>query len=69
MKSNANSTDASRPARCLIFNCTGADTRMFDREIVAACDNGGVLPEELADLFELVRLPPGSACEWRLGWK
>lgn len=52
------------------INNTNTDTSMFDHVIAAACKRGdGVLPEEIADVFELVRTPPGSAAEWRLDFK
>jgi len=52
------------------INNTNCDTRMFDHLIAAACARGdGVLPEEIADVFELVRTPPGSAAPWRLDLK
>lgn len=45
MKSNAN--------HVILVNNTGCDIRDFDAEIIAAVRNGGTLPEELADLFDL----------------
>lgn len=42
----------------LYVNNTGTDLRSFHGTIVAAINNGGELPEELADLFSLVNLGP-----------
>jgi hypothetical protein len=38
-----------------LINNTGTDIRGFEEEILAAIDNGGTLPEELADVFTLRR--------------
>lgn len=43
----------------VILNQTGVDTRPVDCAIIAACRNGGVLPEELSDLFVLELVPDG----------
>ena len=46
----------------ILLNKTGADTRFFEAEIYAAVRGDGVLPEEIADLFdlEIVTRPDGS---------
>lgn len=55
----------------LWVNNSGADlSGPFSSAISEACKRGdGVLPEELADLFDLVRTPAGSAAAWRLDFK
>lgn len=50
-------------------NNTREDLRAFDREIAHACRNNGDLPEHLAERFELVRCPPGSAAGWALNYR
>ena len=40
-----------------LVNDTCTDIRGFEKEILAACDSGGILPEELADVFKLTRAP------------
>lgn len=52
----------------LYINNTTADTRQFHAAIVTAIANGGILPDELIDVFTLTRTPPGSAADWRLDW-
>ena len=37
------------------INNTGQDVRIVDSAIMGAIANGGVLPEEIADLFTLTR--------------
>lgn len=37
------------------INRTGADVSIVDKAIMTAIANGGVLPEELADMFTLTR--------------
>lgn len=52
-------------------NNTGADVRDWHREIVQACENGGILPEELADVFRLTRSPvnnPDGSPRYVLDW-
>lgn len=51
----------------LIINNTGSDVRMFDAEIKKAVDSGGVLPEELADIYQLLPVA-GYSNRWRLEW-
>lgn len=53
--------------RVLIINNTGSDVRMFDAEIKKAVDSGGVLPEELADIYRLLPVV-GYPNRWRLEW-
>ncbi len=44
-----------------LCNMTYADIRDFEKDVLAACDNGGILPEELADVFTLERAPVVNA--------
>lgn len=66
----AGAEEGSMKNRATWINNTNCDVRMFDHVIAAACNRGdGVLPEEIADVFVLVRTPPGSAADWRLDLK
>ena len=58
-------TQAHKP-KSLWGNNTNLDLRMFYAVIAEACRNGGTLPEELADTFELVKTPAVAACEYML---
>ena len=43
----------------VLINSTGVDIRPVETAVIAACKTGGILPEELADIFVLVRVPDG----------
>jgi len=47
-------------------NATGTRMYEFHTVVLEAIANGGVFPEEYADVFQLTRNPEGSATEWRL---
>ena len=47
---------------------TGVISRDFHQMIMKAIENGGVLPEELADMITLTKCPEGSACGYSIDW-
>lgn len=55
MEAIAYPIDRDNASRKLVNN-TGADTQAWDAAFLAAVDNGGQLPEELADLFAVIVL-------------
>lgn len=67
MSSRMSSKSGLPSDRVLIINNTGSDVRMFDAEIKKAVDSGGVLPEELADIYRLLPVV-GYPNRWRLEW-
>ena len=50
------------------MNNTNSDIRMFDKVISDAIKNGGVLPEELADIFKLTPVKVGDETRWIIDW-
>lgn len=55
-------------ATTLIMNNTTADIRCVLPAIIEAAKNGGVLCEDLADIFTLTKTPAGSAVEYVLNF-
>lgn len=50
----------------LYVNNTLSDVTDFHSVIVEAINNNGQFDDDFADIFTLVKCPPGSTCQWAL---